>query len=191
MGDSHSPSPVWLISAVFSRHGEAFDWVREELVGRYGPVAIESPRFVFDDTDYYEPTMGGGLGKQFLLFEQPIDAAALVEIKHTTNALEAAYAAQGRHDEPRPLNIDPGYLTAAKLVLASTKDHAHRIYLDRGIYAEVTLYYQHGEWRTREWTFPDYRRADYQAFLSEARQCVRQQQTRRHEIGRRETGDNV
>jgi hypothetical protein len=183
MGDIHSPAPVWLIAAVFSRHDDAFEWTRAQLVERYGPVALQSPRFVFDDTDYYEPTMGSELRKQFTLLERPIDAATLVDVKHTTNALETAYAEAGHHDEPRPLNIDPGYLTAAKLVLASTKDHAHRIYLDGGIYAEVTLHYQHHQWRAREWTFPDYRRDDYQAFLGEARQYVRQQQTRRQQTG--------
>jgi hypothetical protein len=183
MGDINSPAPVWLIAAIFSRHDEAFDWARSQLVERYGPVALESSRFLFDDTDYYEPTMGSQLRKQFTLFERPIDPADLVDIKISTNALEAAYTDEGRHDEARPLNIDPGYLTAAKLVLASTKDHAHRIYLDRGIYAEVTLHYQHRKWREREWTFPDYRREDYQAFLSEARQYVRQQQKRHPQTG--------
>ena len=76
--------------------------------------------------------------------------------------------------ESRPLNLDPGYLTAAKLVLASTKDHSHRLYLAEGIYAEVTLYYRDGRWQPREWTFPDYRRADYQEFFNAARRLLRQ-----------------
>jgi hypothetical protein len=60
-------------------------------------------------------------------------------------------------------------MTPAKLVLASTKDHAHRIYLSQGIYAEVTLFYRDREWQAREWTFPDYRRADYHAFFDACR----------------------
>ena len=90
--------------------------------------------------------------------------------------LEAAYAKLQRHPEPRPLNLDPGYLTSAKLVLASTKDHAHRIYLSRGIYAEVTLHYQDRGWQHHEWTFPDYRRADYQEFFTHARDHLRRQE---------------
>jgi hypothetical protein len=93
-------------------------------------------------------------------------------VKLQTNDWEAEYARQGRHDDPRPLNLDPGYLTPAKLVLASTKDHAHRIYLARGIYAEVTLSFKDRQWRAHPWTFPDYRRADYQQFFSECRQRV-------------------
>jgi hypothetical protein len=75
-----------------------------------------------------------------------------------------------RHPEPRPLNLDPGYLTLGKLVLASTKDFAHRIYLHSGVYAEVTLFYKHHRWQHHEYTFADYRRADYQRFLSECRE---------------------
>ena len=70
------------------------------------------------------------------------------------------------------MNFDPGYITAAKLVLASTKDHAHRIYLQRGIYAEVTLAFRHRQWQPLDWTYPDYRREDYQQFFSQCRQMV-------------------
>lgn len=73
----------------------------------------------------------------------------------------------------RPLNLDPGYLTEAKLVLASTKDHAHRIYLSQGIYAEVTLSFRRGHWRHHDWTYPDYRRADYHAFFTQCRDYFR------------------
>ena len=91
----------------------------------------------------------------------------LADIKRQTNAWEAEYAALGLHPEPRPLNLDPGYITLAKLVLASTKDHAHRIYLGDGIYAEVTLAYRDRRWQPLEWTYPDYRRDDYQQFFTD------------------------
>ena len=91
-----------------------------------------SDPFDFTETDYYTATMGEGLKKQFLAFERLIDSSELASIKRETNDWEAEYAALGRHAEPRPLNLDPGYLTPAKLVLASTKDHAHRIYLRDG-----------------------------------------------------------
>jgi len=77
----------------------------------------------------------------------------------------------------RPLNLDPGYLTEAKLVLASTKDHAHRIYLGRGIYAEVTLHYQNGRWQSHDWTYPDFQRPDYHLFFSQCRDFFRRRGT--------------
>ncbi|MGH7192179.1 MAG: DUF4416 family protein, partial [Candidatus Saccharimonadales bacterium] len=148
----------------------------------WGPIADRSEVFDFSETNYYESTMGGGLWKQFLVFERPMPPERLVDAKLQTNAWEQEYAQVAGHSEPRPLNLDPGYLTAAKLVLASTKDHSHRIYLGRGIYAEVTLYYRGGRWQPREWTYPDYRRDDFQAFFSRVRDAW---QRRAREVGPR------
>lgn len=169
MGQVQPHPPVLLIVAAFSRHDEALAWGAEQAQRAWGPIALRSEAFAFDQTDYYTPSMGSGLRKEFWVFQRPFDPADLPDVKRTTSDWEADYAALARHPESRPLNLDPGYLTPAKLVLASTKDHAHRVYLRDGIYAEVTLYYQGGAWRAREWTFPDYRRADYQHFLSQAR----------------------
>jgi hypothetical protein len=165
--------PVLLILAAFSRYDDAFDWAQRRAEEEFGPVALASPRFDFRETDYYEPTMGPGLQKAFFAFERAIDPARLAAIKLQTNAWEETYArqaVQAGQAEPRPLNLDPGYLTLAKLVLASTKDHAHRIYLERGIYAEVTLVYRQRRWQPREWTFPDYRRQEYHDFFTRCRQ---------------------
>src|SRR5206468_4219518 len=120
----------------------------------------------------YQATMGAELGKVFFVFTELIDPAELTAMKLQTGAWEHCYATSASHAEERPLNLDPGYLTCAKLVLASTKDHAHRIYLDRGIYAEVTLYYKNRAWQAREWTFADYRRPEYHAFFQQARNLL-------------------
>jgi uncharacterized protein DUF4416 len=176
MGDITAPESVLLVLAAFSRHPAALDWARAKADEKFGPVALASPRFSFVETDYYESTMGAGIQKCFWAFERLIDPAALVEIKRATNEWEAEYAKSAAHDEPRPLNLDPGYITAAKLVLASTKDHAHRLYLSDGIFAEVTLFYKDRAWQHRDWTFPDYRRADYQQFFSECRDELRRRQ---------------
>ncbi len=117
--------------------------------------------------------MGSDLRKQFFALETLIDPARLPAIKRQTNTWEAAYAAEAGRAEPRPLNLDPGYLTLGKLVLASTKDHAHRIYLSDGIYAEITLYYKDKRWWHRDWTYPDYRREDYQHFFSGCRDFLK------------------
>jgi hypothetical protein len=176
MGDVLDPAPVLLVLAAFSRHDAALDWSRQRAVEAWGPLALESQRFAFVETDYYALTMGAGLKKCFWAFENLIDPATLVERKLQANAWEADYARDSGHAEHRPLNLDPGYLTPAKLVLASTKDHAHRIYLSRGIYAEVTLFFKDRRWHERDWTFPDYRRADYQQFFTACRDRLRKQQ---------------
>jgi hypothetical protein len=173
MGEIHQQPPVMPILAAFSRYDSALDWARDRATEAWGPVALASCRFGFVETDYYAATMGTGLFKQFWAFACLRDPSELVDWKLAANEWETEYARRARHAESRPLNLDPGYLTLAKLVLASTKDHAHRIYLGRGIFAEVTLYFKEGGWQHRDWTFPDYRRADYQQFFGEARELFR------------------
>jgi len=159
-----------LMLAASSRYATALHWAQDRCIASYGAIALASEPFDFTETDYYAATMGADLKKQFLAFERLIDPAALAAIKRQANEWEAEYAGLGRHPEPRPLNLDPGYITPAKLVLASTKDHAHRIYLREGNFAEVTLVYRQRRWQPHEWTYPDYRRDDYQAFFTQCRQ---------------------
>jgi hypothetical protein len=142
------------------------------MVESFGPVAKRSEPFEFSETDYYESSMGRGLRKVLFVFERPFEPTDLVGVKLQTNAWEKECVESSRYAEPRPLNLDPGYLTLGKLVLASTKDFLHRLYLSRGIYGEVTLYFKHHGWQHHAWTFPDYRRDDYQRFLTECRQWL-------------------
>lgn len=169
MGQIQTSTPVMLLVAASSRYQTALDWAQKQCEVRFGPLAHTSEPFDFTETDYYAATMGAGLKKQFFALDRLIDPAALAGIKCETNRWEAEYAALGRHEELRPLNLDPGYITPAKLVLASTKDHAHRIYLRDGIYAEITLAYRQRRWQPMEWTYPDYRRDDYQRFFTQCR----------------------
>ena len=173
MGDVRIPTPVLLLIAASSRHEAALAWGLRQSEREFGPVAAMSDAFDFNETDYYAAEMGAGLKKQFWAFATPIDPGRLAAIKLTTNFWEAEYSGLKTHAEPRPLNLDPGYLTLAKLVLASTKDHAHRIYLRDGIFAEVTLAYRGGRWQPLEWTYPDYRRDDYQLFFMRCRELLR------------------
>jgi hypothetical protein len=173
MGEPHAPSPALLIIAASSRYDDALAWGRHQAERELGPLAAASDAFDFTETNYYAAEMGEGLKKQFWAFSKPINPGRLAAIKLTTNLWEAEYAGARQHPEPRPLNLDPGYVTLAKLVLASTKDHAHRIYLADGIYAEVTLSYRGGAWQPFEWTYPDYRRADFHAFFTHCRELLR------------------
>lgn len=173
MGSISSPHPVLLLIAVSSRYDAALNWARQRIAAEFGPLGAVSLAFDFTETDYYTTTMGTDLKKQFVVGEMPIDPGRLPAIKRLTNDWEAEYAASASHPEPRPLNLDPGYLTLAKLVLASTKDHAHRIYLADGIYAEVTLSFRHKQWHAFDWTYPDYRRADFQQFFTSSRELLK------------------
>lgn len=126
---------------------------RRLLEEHFGEVALESEHYPFVFSDYYVEEMGSGLQKYFVSFSRLIRPDELVEIKLWTNDIEQQLATAGK----RNVNLDPGYLEGAKLVLATTKDYSHRIYLGQGIYGDLHLRYRHGRFEPLEWTYPDYR----------------------------------
>lgn len=170
--------PAAQLVAIFSRHASALDWAAARIEQQWGKIALLSPRFDHSETSYYAAEMGSDLLKQFVVVDGMYDPADLPQSKLASNAWELELSASGQYAEPRPLNIDPGYITLTKLVLASCKDRAHRIYLRDGIYAEECLYYLGAGWQSRPWTYPDYRRADFQAFFEEARDWLKTLQRR-------------
>jgi hypothetical protein len=174
MAAARPPTPQLLVVAAFSRHADALAWGRSRLEAAHGPVGLCSEPFAFDQTAYYEPTMGAGLRKQFLAFRDLVCPDVLADVKLRTNALEAELAATGTYPEPRPLNLDPGLLALGKFVLATTKDQAHRIYLRDGIFAEVTLFFRAGAFEPWPWTYADYRTDAVRDWLRQARDYYRQ-----------------
>jgi hypothetical protein len=173
MAEAISHLPVLRVLAAFSRYPKALDWAKGIAESAWGPVAVESERFEHRETNYYDATMGTGLKKCFFAFETFADPAELAAWKLASNQWESDHQRLGLHPESRPLNLDPGYLTEAKLILATTKDRDHRIYLRDGIFAEVTLHFHHGKWEARPWTYPDYQRADYHEFFLRCREYLR------------------
>jgi hypothetical protein len=95
--------------------------------------------------------------------------------------LRVVPVAQRHAFAPRPVNLDPGCVSAGKLVLATTKDREHRIYLSEGIYAEVTLTYRKNGFRPVATTYPDYRSEAYLAFFNEVRRMHMAARSRNHE----------
>lgn len=136
------------------------------LTERLGPAAVVSDISDWSFSTYYQAEMGADLKRQFIFFGRPITADGLAEIKCWTNAIERALAVADR----RRVNLDPGYLAPSKLVLATTKDFSHRIYLRDGIYAEVTLQFRAGSFQPLPWTYPDYRTPAAIALFNAARE---------------------
>lgn len=173
MAQPKPPPPALQLVAIFSRHESALDWAIAKVAAAWGEIAMRSPRYEHAETAYYADEMGSDLHKQFLILAGNFDPAGLPHAKLQSNAWENELAQQATFAETRPLNIDPGYLTLTKLVLASCKDRAHRIYLSSGIYAEECLYYLGHGWQARPWTYPDYQRADFHAFFDQARELLK------------------
>ena len=147
-----SPKPAKLIVGLFMRDKDLIDSLANELVKLFGPVDLVSAWFPFDYTAYYQNEMGRPLFRRMLAFKELIEQSKLAEIKLRTNEIEQKYAQRKK----RRVNIDPGYMLLERFVLATAKNYSHRIYIGKGIYADLTLIYESGLFKKLPWTYPDY-----------------------------------
>ncbi|MBI3991546.1 MAG: DUF4416 family protein [Candidatus Omnitrophica bacterium] len=171
MGESKRHPPVKLIIGMIFSQIQLFSKVKELLEEKFGAIDFESSIMDFNYTAYYETEMGNNLKRSFISFKGLIPPEDISSIKLFTNKLESDFAI----DASRKINLDPGYLTLDKFVLATTKNYQHRIYLRDGIYAEMTLRYKKRSFEPWEWTYPDYRTEEYIKYFNEAREIYRQQ----------------
>ena len=161
-----------LIAGVMSSDLELLREIESRLSEKFGPCDLSSDPFSFDDfTAYYAGEMGEKLQKKFISFSEMILLEDLPEIKHFTNNLEQQYATH----EHRRVNIDPGYVTHAQMILATTKQYSHRVYLGKGIHAELTYICRKKAFNPLEWTYPDYRETSSIKFFEQVRQNYLQQ----------------
>lgn len=179
-----SPPSVRFV-AVFSAEDRFLRIALERLEAHWGKIASLGQAFDFVESPYYLRTMlvprpsetsldrpPRALRKQMALFADPYDPAELAADKLQSNRWERDWTEEltsNQDDSKRLVNIDPGYLSMTKLVLASTKNREHRIYLRDGIYAEVTLAFRDQVWTSMPWTYADYQRPDVLEFLKLAR----------------------
>lgn len=172
MGKIRDPLRVKLITGLISNDTELLSGIKPRLERSFrNTVDLESPVMDFNMTDYYKEEMGPQLKRKFYSFKRLASLEGLYKAKIRSNMLEVKLAAGPR----RIVNIDPGYIDLAKLVLFSTKDYSHRIYAGKGIYAEVTLHYKGGSFCGWPWTYPDYRSSAYLDFLHKVREIYKEQ----------------
>lgn len=163
--------PVKLIAGfLYSREDVLMDAL-DKMEAKFGPVEFESERFPFSHSEYYEKEMGPDLTRYFASFEEPITPDKLGQCKQFTVKLEQRFLGEGGG---RLVNIDPGLVGLANLVLASTKEFAHRVYLGAGIYAEVSMLYEDRTFRPLPWTYPDYQREESIRFLNRVRERLKE-----------------
>ncbi|MDR0823023.1 MAG: DUF4416 family protein, partial [Endomicrobium sp.] len=153
MGKINSAEKVKLFCGILSTDAEIDKKALSELEKKLGGIDLKSEIVNFKFSDYYNPEMGDNINRYWLSFEKLIFADEIADIKIFTNNIEDSFAKDGK----RLINIDPGYLTQANVILATTKNFSHRIYLQKGIYAEVTTIYNKKEGFIKlPWSYPDY-----------------------------------
>jgi hypothetical protein len=162
---------VKLICAVTFQPRMDLSQVIKALQSILGSVDDQSAIFDFSFSDYYKEEMGTDLKKVFLSFKDLYHPNELPQIKLKTNKLENQWSEKGK----RKVNLDSGYVTGAKLVLASTKDFAHRVFIGEGIYGDVQLRFRQNRFWPNEWTYPDYQTELAFSFFQKVREKLIQQ----------------
>jgi len=166
-------APVKIVCGVIYKEEALYSKVRTTLEAEWGAVDRESQAFPFDLTDYYETEMGPGLVRRFMSFRKLATPESLPSLKLRTIALEQDLRRESGA-AGRPVNIDPGYVTAAALVMATAKDFSHRIPIGGGIYAHLELLFTRSGIRALDWTYPDLRREACGEFLRKVRKIYLQ-----------------
>ena len=174
MGKIFLAKPAKLIISMITSDKCLFDLYKEELIKKFGEVDIESNAQPFDFTDYYEEEFGKNLMQKLFSFSSLIGMDELAEIKIITNSIENNFKNENIKNNlthpKRKINLDPGYITLDKYILASTKNGPSRIYINQGIYAEITLRFINKSFVTCEYTYPNYKTNEYIIFLNSVRQ---------------------
>jgi hypothetical protein len=173
--------PAKLVVGLLGQEQNLLAQAQAALSEKFGAVTLVSRDVPFDFTDYYEKEMGPGLVRRWVAFLGLVEPDQLYDFKLKTGLLEKRFPGPNRG---RRVNLDPGLLSLHNLVLASTKDFAHRIYLRDGIYAEVSLLHHAGRYEPLPWTYPDYRTDACQEFLAACRKELFADITRARTTGR-------
>ncbi|MED5483433.1 MAG: DUF4416 family protein [SAR324 cluster bacterium] len=145
--------PHWLEQTKMQMRGQ--NWIIQQ----------QSVEFPFDKTDYYAREMGPELKHCFLSIEGLQSLESAVDWKLKTMEIETRLSLDGK----RRINLDPGYLDFHRVVLLSGKEGPQKIYLRDGIWADLVLLKDKGEFRELAWTFADLKEGCYNDFLMQVR----------------------
>ncbi len=165
MGRIMPPENAMLFVGFLYNDALFFEKSLELLTEFYGDILLKSQKINWNYSEYYKDELGVNILRQFAFFRKLIDPVNIADIKLQTNKFEEMLSLDNR----RRINIDPGYLTLSKIVLATTKNYSHRIYLGKGIYAEVTLIYRNNTYTPLFYTYKDYRDREYIDIFMKAR----------------------
>ena len=167
-------TPVKLICGIIAGQEDVIFRSTSLLIEHFGPIDRSSELMDFSFTNYYEKQMGKGLKRKFLSFLEMVAPERLSEAKIQTNVLEDEIKKEFGSDK-RIVNLDPGYITASALIIATAKDFSHRIPLQKGIYAHLEFLFGRNDVKTLDWTYPDFRSKNYHRFFLDVRKTYLRQ----------------
>lgn len=173
MSQPFEHEPVkFFIGVIFNPGRLKEDEIKTIIGEHFGARGICSETISFDQfTIYYADEMGQGLMRFWTEIAGLRSPDELVPLKWECTALENYFAEGGK----RMLNLDPGYIAEAKLILATFKDFSHRVYISQGVFADLQMMFRNGKYEPMPWTFSDYRSLWAQNFFVKLREKYREQ----------------
>ena len=100
-----------------------------------------------------------------MFFKKLINPEKIADIKIDTNKIEDKYK--------RKINLDPGYLTRSKVLLASAKDRSNKVYIKSGIYGDIVLIFKNKSFEPFPFTFKDFRTKEYIELFNKIRELIK------------------
>ena len=178
MGKAEAFEKEKLIIGIIYPTNELYEKIIELLTEKFGAIDFMTEEFSFSEefSSYYDEEIGGEARRRILSFETLVDPAEQADIKIYTNMVEAEFSKDGK----RKINLDPGFISHGRLMLATTKKTGFRVPLSGGIYTELTLFYARGGWQKLPWTYRDYQSKRVQDFLTVVRKKYLEQ--RKNEV---------
>lgn len=168
MSKLSNPSKVFYLSSVL---------FRSDLYSQQDIIKMISDKFTTEMaclvpttnplTHYYSSEMGPeeNLKRIMIVCLEPYEREQFVAHKLWADQVERETSIDGK----RRLNIDIGLLSLENLLLATGKNYSHRIYLNSGVYADLTLEFKQGKFNKLEWTYPDYTDSEKLRFFEDCR----------------------
>lgn len=175
MSKLKNPNKVKLVTAIFSQYIDELNIIQKELTKKYGTIDFSSGDIDFTETTYYNKEMGDNLKIRFLSFQKRIDRSALPSIKLFCLKLEKKHSVVKEKIMKRKVNIDPGLLSLENFILSTGKPYSHRIYLDKGVWAEITLIFKKDHYAELDWTYPNYKSDKVKDILLKIRKIYHKQ----------------
>ena len=168
MGSTKNFEEEKLIIGFIYPNEEIYEKALSIMKERFGEIDFSTEEFSFSKefSDYYDGELGGEGLRRIVSFERTVDASLQADIKLFTNEVEQGFA----DEAGRKVNIDPGFISHGRVMLATTKGTGFRIPLKDGIYTELTLFYARGAWQKFPWTYRDYQSERVQRFITEVRE---------------------
>ena len=185
MGELRTPAKVKIIVGILAKDAAAVEHVRPILREKFGEEELNLAPFPFTFTNYYIKEIGSAPVRAFFSYENLVNREEIVDIKLWTNDIELEIAKAAGTPGLRPVNLDPGYMTLGQFFLATTKDQRQRVYMQRGIFVEPTLYFQDGHFHAFDWTYRDYQSEPYIKYLEQVRARLAYQHSTGKPYGKR------